>query len=420
MIRLLTFGVLVLLACPCFAANESIGFAYVDGNYVLDGSTMRGNGTLFEGATLELSDAPARLQLGHGARVWLGPGSRMRVYRDRLLLTKGLSQIEGSAEYALETRAIRVLASSPGSLVRLQLEDDGGAVVMPVRGLAEVTNPRGVRVGNIPAGRAVKFTEHAGDPRSRALQGCLYRQDQQYLVTDETTNVTFRLEGRALQPELGHVIQLTGLARSAADLAQTVVVTDLRRVGAAACPAPESASAVLVAVATSTAPAPQPQAPNPELSIVILKGNGEINKLRERILSEPIVQVEDRNRRPVAGAVVTFKAPDSGPGATFANGARTLTVTTDAQGRAVARGFKPNREAGAFQISVAASFAGLSAQASIAQTNVLGAPAARGGAIGLGTKVAIIGGVAAAATVGGLAASGAIFSSGAPETPASR
>jgi hypothetical protein len=94
--------------------------------------------------------------------------------------------------------------------------------------------------------------------------------------------------------------------------------------------------AILIQSSPISAQDAQPSAPG-RLSIVIVEGEGAINNVRQRVAREPIVQVEDENRRPVAGAAVTFLLPNQGAGASFANGAQSLTITTDAQGRAVAR-----------------------------------------------------------------------------------
>src|ERR1700683_3799379 len=70
--------------------------------------------------------------------------------------------------------------------------------------------------------------------------------------------------------------------------------------------------------------------PPTELNIVIVEGGGAVNNLRQRVLGEPIVRVEDQNHKPVAGAAVSFLLPGNGAGGTFPNGAKLLTVTTDA------------------------------------------------------------------------------------------
>src|SRR5689334_10476333 len=99
-------------------------------------------------------------------------------------------------------------------------------------------------------------------------------------------------------------------------------------------------SIVLAALlALPAAPPLTAQAPAPKLNIVVVEGEGAINNIRQRTAREPIVQVEDENHRPVAGAAVVFTLPSNGAGGAFANGAHTLTTVTDAQGRAVAHGF---------------------------------------------------------------------------------
>jgi hypothetical protein len=141
------------------------------------------------------------------------------------------------------------------------------------------------------------------------------------------------------------------------------------------------------------------------LQIVIVEGEGAINNVKQRVNREPIVQVEDENHKPVAGAAVIFFLPNQGPGGTFANGSTSLTTTTNAQGQAGARGIRFNNQAGSMAIRVAASFAGQTASAIITQTNVLGV-AASGGSVGgmsLTTKLLIIG-----AIVGGGIAAGVI------------
>jgi hypothetical protein len=137
-----------------------------------------------------------------------------------------------------------------------------------------------------------------------------------------------------------------------------------------------------------------------KIQIVIIEGDGAINNVRQRVAREPIIQVEDENRRPVAGAAVTFLLPNQGASASFANGGQSLTITTDAQGRAVARGLRPNNVNGQYEIRVNASSEGRTASTTISQTNALVAAAAAGGiSAKLIAILAIAGGAAAAGVV---------------------
>jgi len=116
----------------------------------------------------------------------------------------------------------------------------------------------------------------------------------------------------------------------------------------------------------------------PKLNLMIVDGDGAINNIRQRTAREPIVQVEDQNHKPVAGAVVVFLLPDHGASGVFANGSHTLTVVSDAQGRAVAKGLKPNN---AITAAAGAAAAGAGISAKLIAVLVIAGAAAAGGAV---------------------------------------
>lgn len=140
-----------------------------------------------------------------------------------------------------------------------------------------------------------------------------------------------------------------------------------------------------------------------QLNLVIVEGEGAVNNIRQRTAREPIVQVEDENHKPVAGAAVLFLLPEHGPSATFTTGGHSLTVTTDAQGRAVARGLTPNNAKGQFQIQVTATFNGLTTAGVITETNVVASATAgtTAATAGISTKLIVILAIAAGAAAGG-------------------
>lgn len=183
---------------------------------------------------------------------------------------------------------------------------------------------------------------------------------------------------------------------------------------------------MLIATCVATASLPVPvdgkQASNPSrqasqsaqataLRIVVLAGEDAVNVVQQRTAVAPVVEVRDRNDQPVAGAVVTFAV--RGGRATF-SGARTLSLTTNAAGRAAVTGLTPTGT-GTFQITASTAFQGQTAAATITQTNFATAAQAAasgasgsgasgtagsgggGGGLGAGTITAIAGGV-----VGGL------------------
>ncbi len=179
----------------------------------------------------------------------------------------------------------------------------------------------------------------------------------------------------------------------------------------------------LVALETTTqrASARVPENQTPGLKIVVIEGEDAVNIVQQKSAVAPVVEVRDRNNQPVSGALVRFAIRNGR--ATF-GGARTLSVTTNAAGRAVATGLTPTGS-GALQIGASAVFQGQTTAITIAQTNVMtlaqagavsgagasggsagtstGAGGAAGGGAGGGlsaTTVAIVGGAVAGGAIG--------------------
>jgi hypothetical protein len=113
-----------------------------------------------------------------------------------------------------------------------------------------------------------------------------------------------------------------------------------------------------------------PQDVSTGLNVIIIEGQGAINNVRQRATRDIVVLVEDQQHQPVSGASVAFALPSQGPTGNFVNNEKTLVVTTDSEGKAIARGMKPNNLAGKFEIRVTASYHGQTATTAITQFNM--------------------------------------------------
>ncbi|HEX4322357.1 MAG TPA: hypothetical protein VHZ52_15705 [Acidobacteriaceae bacterium] len=165
-------------------------------------------------------------------------------------------------------------------------------------------------------------------------------------------------------------------------------------------------AAALVMLFASSEPVTHAQATssNPALVITILDGEGALNDIRQRTAREPIVQVEDENHKPIAGAAVLFTLPGSGPGGAFAGGAQTFSTVTDSAGRAVAHGLQPNNVSGSYNIHVHVSYNGSTTDTNIHQQNVSGQSSVANHAVHAATAKTVLIVVAAAAVAGTVAA----------------
>ncbi len=148
--------------------------------------------------------------------------------------------------------------------------------------------------------------------------------------------------------------------------------------GARVCALLVAALLLLQPLAPLHAEAAPDGAPPQDMQIVILDGEGALNNIQERTAREPIVQVQDHNHKPIAGASVLFAihGGSAGAGGSFAGGATSLSVTTGTDGIAHATGLLPNGEKGSWQIAVSASFGALTASAIINEINYTPLPPA--------------------------------------------
>jgi len=91
------------------------------------------------------------------------------------------------------------------------------------------------------------------------------------------------------------------------------------------------------------------------LQIQVVEGEATVHAPGSRSSHPLTVVVTDETGKPAAGAAVTFKLPDDGPGGVFANGLRSEVITADARGRASIHGLHVNRAPGRFQIRITTS-----------------------------------------------------------------
>ena len=111
----------------------------------------------------------------------------------------------------------------------------------------------------------------------------------------------------------------------------------------------------------------QAQAVPAELNIVVVQGEGAINKVRQASTTDPVLRIEDQDHKPVAGATVTFTLPTEGATGHFGNGGKMLIATTDEQGQVTAAGLRVNEYPGKLVIHVDVSYRGLTARTNVVQ-----------------------------------------------------
>src|SRR5262245_55933924 len=92
------------------AASPVIGVVVAKGSFQLDSSRVVGNGTVFDGSTIETQKATSQLSLTGGARMMLDTASKGRIYRDRMELEKGTGQIQHAAGFPIKAANLSVVS----------------------------------------------------------------------------------------------------------------------------------------------------------------------------------------------------------------------------------------------------------------------------------------------------------------------
>jgi hypothetical protein len=152
-------------------------------------------------------------------------------------------------------------------------------------------------------------------------------------------------------------------------------------------------------------PAPEllrAQAGDSDLRIVVLQGAGVTHLANRKNHEKPLVEVRTADGLPVRRAIVTFRAPDSGPGGSFGKRGTVLQVVTGKDGRAEGKNFRPNMLPGEYVIEVNVEHDGRAARTQLKQVNTISAAAAESrkeGAKMAAVWVVLVGVIALVSTV---------------------
>ena len=185
------------------SASGPIGFVKAIGEFNMDGSQTRDNATLFNGSVIETAVSPSHVTLQNGTRVDLAASSRERVFRDHVVLEKGMTQVHGGSPYSVQANKLSISSTDPFRVAVYQ----AGTVRVTSAGSAEVKNARGQLVAMVSPGKSVDLQDASAPSR---LTGCLQKVGTHYVLRDTTTNVVVELTGPDLEKYVGKSVDVTG------------------------------------------------------------------------------------------------------------------------------------------------------------------------------------------------------------------
>jgi hypothetical protein len=201
--------VVVCLLFVAMAAPLSIGFIKSNGDFRVDGSTIRQNSTLFDGNLIETTAARSVIELA-SVEITLSPDSRAKVYRDHTILEKGTGVVKDAGTHVIEADTLRIFPSAKDSIVQVDITSPSSITVAARSGAAEVRSATGVLVASVRPGLALAFGAQAGAATAFDMTGIEELKDGKYFLTDDTTHVTVQLEGPDLAKFVGKCVEVTG------------------------------------------------------------------------------------------------------------------------------------------------------------------------------------------------------------------
>lgn len=238
---------MILFSLSCgslFGATGAIGTVSARGEMQVNGSTIWGDGTLFDGTTIETSAATVDLRLEGGTQIRMAADSRGVVYRDHLVLLRGKTQMKTSgASYFLEAAGLRVVPGESNALGVVSLGNSDAVEVAAVTGNFRIVDDTDLALAHVAPGAAFSFradqgptTPQQGAPPSflTKVAGLVSSDRGSYYFT--TDGIKYSLvTGRELKKFVGKKVILSGFlqAPAAAGGLNEILVTEIQINGGA-------------------------------------------------------------------------------------------------------------------------------------------------------------------------------------------
>jgi hypothetical protein len=214
--KLQAVAALMCMLSYAAAGTVSIGTASARGDMRVDSYMVKGNATLFDGSVVETGQATADLRLDKGAAITMSTNSRGTLYRDRLVLQRGKSELAASSPFKLEANGLRVTPNEMNSRGVVSLAAGNTVEVAALNGSFGVTNVQGILLANVRPGSVVSFAMQAGsNPISFSGVGLVTYEDGHYYLTDNA-NVKYEITGKDFKQYVGTKVQISGTIQAPA------------------------------------------------------------------------------------------------------------------------------------------------------------------------------------------------------------
>lgn len=225
-----TVGSALLTSAAVLSASAPvIGIASSQGGVTLDNAKVSGNASVFDGSTLQ-TEGFSRIHMNNGTRLDLAAGSRATVFANHVSLENGMSEVQSSSGFEVDTRTLMIRGAEASSIARVKVADNNKMVyVTALNGHVNVLNREGLLVARVAPGMPLSFIPQAAGASVFSNTGCVVQKGGAAIIVDETGNQIFELRGMDLRKVIGSHVQISGTidtaAKAAAGASQVVKVS---------------------------------------------------------------------------------------------------------------------------------------------------------------------------------------------------
>jgi hypothetical protein len=195
------------------AGTPSIGSASAQGQMRVDGYSVDGNATLFDGSVVETDHAAAALRLDKDVRITMATGSRGTLYRDHLVLERGQGEAILSAHFEIDADSLHVTSAQPGSRAVVTVNSADSIEVASLSGDLQVANAGGLLLARLTPGHSASFAMAAGSPTSFSSKGIFSQENGHFYLTGEN-GVKYEIVGKNMTKYVGQKVLVTGSINS--------------------------------------------------------------------------------------------------------------------------------------------------------------------------------------------------------------
>lgn len=225
-------------SCAYAASGSSaIGTINAPGDLRVDGSSVPGNSTLFDGTAIQTGSASAILRLENGTDITMATDSHGVVHRDRLVLLEGKSQLTAAnSPFYLEADGLRVKPGSPNAVGVVSVGAANHVEIAALKGELLVLDGAGLPLLHVAPGTTMSLHQAstaAANGTSITEVGMVSEENGVYYLTT-SDGTKYEITGKDFHKFVGKKVAITGTLESGAIQGESSIVVSQISINGAA------------------------------------------------------------------------------------------------------------------------------------------------------------------------------------------